>query len=137
MLQFYFLSILCNTLTGLTLVFMDEDGVPDGKAAVGWLFRNAIFHLITGILTVLVGVLKILPGIQANHVFLFGDFLPVAAGLAGGFAVLLGAYRASASADVPLSPAVSRVFVQGKKYIGIGCIVVSVLHFIFPHVLFL
>jgi hypothetical protein len=142
-MQLWFLSVLFNVFSGLVLIFSAESDLDEpsaaGESAAPALFQNKTFRLVLGILTALVGVIKLFavmaePGKRAIPVL--GDFLPALAGAAGGGALLIGYVIASSSGfDIPAP--VHKIFVDEKKYVGIICIIIAVLHFIFPQALFL
>jgi hypothetical protein len=145
MLQFYLLSVLLNVLTGLVLFFSfgkapaADDGQDGqfGKAVSiddPALFENRTFRLVLGFATAIIGFLKLF--VVAGSVLVFGDFLSVLAGLAGGLALLLDYFTASASIEVTLPRIIDLVFRRHVKYVGIFCIAAAALHFIFPRVLF-
>ena len=96
---------------------------------------NKNFKLVLGVLSVLVGLMKLLSVVQ-NDVPVIGDLLPSAAGLVGGFCILLDFYKNSSTVEMNPNKFVQFVS-ENQKSIGIFCIVVAVLHFIFPKVLFL
>lgn len=152
MLQFYFLAILLNLITGLILIYADifsDDSDSTGtssKAAKGSgkiqemlantaFFENKTFLLVTGILACFTGLMKLLSVVR-NDIPVIGDLLPALAGLFGGFAVVVAYYRLSSDEKPMLPDFVNNVFVKGHKYIGIFCIVAALLHFVFPGVLF-
>ena len=147
MLQFYFLSVLLNLITGLIL-FCSEKNVSKEivsteevqsevqvKNDVLGFMDNKNFKLVLGVLSVLVGLMKLLSVVQ-NDVPVIGDLLPSAAGLVGGFCILLDFYKNSSTVEMNPNKFVQFVS-ENQKSIGIFCIVVAVLHFIFPKVLFL
>jgi hypothetical protein len=142
MLQFYLLSVLLNVLTGLVLFFSFGKTIPGdvqfGKAISiddPALFENKTFRLILGLATGVVGILKLF--VVAGSFRVFGDFLPVLAALAGSFTLLLDYFTSRASIEIVLPDVIEKVFVKNAKYIGILCIAVGILHFIFPKALFL
>jgi len=152
MLQFYFLSILLNLVTGLILVdapdltkrnTKEKTSVPaskkDGLHIAGTdtaFFDNPGFRLILGLLTVFTGIMKLLSVVH-NDIPIIGDLLPAAAGITGGFALLVEYYIATSTTEVTLSENMQKVFVDGRKYVGVFCIIAGLLHFLFPSVLFL
>lgn len=167
MLQFYFLSVLLNIVSGLVFLYPqkdsdgalssenpddnlfsdlsdsdDENSASDSSKAKKSKFleipflEDPSFRLVLGILMVLTGLMKLLSPIQYD-VPVVGDLVPALAGLAGGFAVLLDWYKSKSSVDVNLPGIIDKIFVEGRKYLGIFCIAAGVLHFIFPRVLFL
>lgn len=125
--------------------FLDTDyrGVklPHQKKTVNAMFaknsflNDKLFQLVLGILTIFVAVIKFLSPI--NGLPFVGDLVPSIAGLLGGAAILLEYYVEKGSADLELPPFFQMIFVDYQKYIGIGCMVVAVIHFIVPKVLFL
>ena len=153
MLQFYFLSILLNLVTGLVL-FCEKDQVKDDflggdftfaedkEAEVGasnpilGFMESKNFKLVLGVLGVLVGLLKLLSVVQ-NDVPVIGDLFPAVAGLMGGFCVLLQFYMETNSIDYAPNGLLQSIFVENHRTIGICCLVVATLHFVFPKVLFL
>ncbi|MCR4734241.1 MAG: hypothetical protein K5829_04435 [Treponema sp.] len=170
MLQFYFLSILFNLVTGLILVnkldekseekeliLVDENGnVVDSdkeekKAAPAKvskkkiiqeeirntsLFESKTFRLVLGILTGLTGILKFVSVIKTD-IPVIGDLLPAVIGIAGSFCLLLEYYLKTATIEVKLPEFLNNVFIKNSNVIGFLSIVIAVIHFIFPTVLFL
>lgn len=153
MLQFYFLSILLNLVTGLVLFcekepvqdsFFDDDFDLSDKASENAAANNPIlgfmesknFKLVLGVLSVLVGLMKLLSVVQ-NDVPIIGDLFPAAAGLVGGFCILLQFYMETNSIDYVPNGILQRIFVENRRTIGICCLVVATIHFVFPKVLFL
>ncbi|HKL85000.1 MAG TPA: hypothetical protein VJ861_01550 [Treponemataceae bacterium] len=137
MLQFYFLSILLNLVTGLMLLFSDrEDLEVLTDAKISSIARDETFRLVLGILTSITGFFKLLTAVRGD-VPVIGDLLPALAGLSGGFILLYEFYRLRSTLDESTLPKVVYVIVSSKKYVGIACIVVSCLHFLFPTVLFI
>ncbi len=163
MLQFYFLSILLNVIAGLILVYAtdftsensvltdedadknteteSDDSVFDKRLSFainskGTFFDDMTFRLVVAVLSGLVGILKLLSTIQ-NDVPVIGDLIPALAGLAACFALLVEYYIQKSTTEVKLPSVLNTVFISGRKYLGIFCIIAGVLHFIFPRVLFL
>lgn len=165
MMQFYFLSILLNIIAGLTLVyaesFFDRSGLsetendasdemtPDAEeskdkkssfeskvvADFGFL-NDKTFRLVTGILSALVGIMKLLSTVQ-NDVIIIGDLFPAVAGILAGASLLFEFYSQKSNVELKLPEFLSAVFIRGRKYLGVFCIIAGVLHFVFPRVLFL
>lgn len=161
MLQFYFLSILLNLVTGLVLFceknekpelaedflneenFADEDFFENDSSKksnnsnpILGLFESKNFKLVLGVLGVLVGIMKLLSVIQ-NDVPVIGDLFPAIMGIIGGFCVLLQFYMEMNSIDYAPNSLLQTIFVDNRRIIGICCLVVATLHFVFPKVLFL
>lgn len=188
MLQFYFLSILFNLVTGLILVNRIDESSEKGLVVAGEgeavssaqskkkskseqkneqsqelaenheenevtskhskakklqdefrrtsLFESKTFRLVLGILTGLTGILKFVSVIKTD-VPVVGDLLPALIGIAGSFCLLLEYYINAATIEVTMPDAIKRIFVKNSNIIGFLSIVIAVLHFIFPTVLFL
>ena len=60
-----------------------------------------------------------------------GDFLPVIAGVAGGLSLMVQ------DDNEKLPEWFKKIFIVNKYIVGIGCLAVAVLHFVFPGALFL
>lgn len=168
MLQFYFLSILLNLITGLILVYATnfmaekstavsvaddddstdesdesaEESSEDAPKSAKSIFANPLFfddstfRLVIAILSALVGLMKLLSTVQGDMP-LIGDLIPAVAGIAGAFALLIEYYSQKSDVSFNLPAFLTSIFVGGRKYLGIFCILAGVLHFIFPRVLFL
>ena len=93
-------------------------------------------QLVIGILSALTGLMKLLSPIQYD-IAVIGDLVPSVAGLAAGAVLLLDWYQARSDVELALPEAVQSVYIGGRKYLGIFCMIAAVLHFIFPRVLFL
>lgn len=122
------------------------DDEPEAKSeenskAPGWTkplfsFDNEVFRLILGILSVLVGVMKLL-SVFRGDIPVIGDLLPCLAGLAGGFSLLLEYYQSTGSREINLPAIIDTIFIKRRNILGYVCIVAGVLHFIFPQVVIL
>ena len=147
MLQFYALSVLLNVLIGLVLLYAknyskesaedDDDSLPDdafsddeSSSDAGFL-DNPTFRLVVGILSLFVGLLKILSPVS---VAVIGDIIPAVAGLMGGFVLLFEYYISSSSLESSLPDIFTKIAVHGRRYVGIVCIAAGLLHFICPSV---
>lgn len=137
MLQFYFLSILLNTITGLVLLFVDKDDLDVSPAdKVPAFARDETFRLVLGILTGVTGFFKLLTAVRGD-VPVIGDLIPALAGLAGGFSLLYEFYRTRSTLEQENLPAFIQTIVDSRKYVGMACVAAACLHFLFPTILFL
>ncbi|GMO68335.1 MAG: hypothetical protein Ta2A_16560 [Treponemataceae bacterium] len=133
MLQIYFLSVLLTVYSGLAIVFEEKSA----------LFANKPFRLLLGLGAFVVGVLLIFPGFQTvlpnkGGLFLIGDLIPAAAAICAGFTLLLDFYSSTSSIGTANLPeTLTAIFVHAKRYLGIICIIVAVIHFLFPTAVFL
>lgn len=130
LVQFYFLSVMLNLLVGIMLTF-DENSVVSKIIDT----KDRLFQLIVGLLALFVALIKMLSPMDGTP--FFGDFLPFFAGLLGGASVLIQYFSTRSSEGLVLPGLVQVVFVESKLYIGVGCILASVFHFVFPYAFFL
>jgi hypothetical protein len=133
MIQFYFLSIICNGVAGFLLA-TDRAGSAESiedsqKLSLG----NETFRLVLGVLTVLTGILKLLSPVQ-GEVPVIGDIFPAFAGLAAGFSLLFEYYRRSSTLQSEKTEGLGHFIDKNKKWIGIAALVSAVLHFLIPQV---
>ena len=92
MIQLYFLSILCNGLSGYVL-FTGSENVT-GEKDLRFSMNNPTLHLVLGILSAITGLLKLL---SPMGIPILGDLVPAAAGLTAGLILIFGIYRNSVS----------------------------------------
>lgn len=143
MVQFYFLSVLLNLLAGLILVYGKSEDLLEEETAETkkfqklqdavseeWLFGNEKFCFVVAVLSVVVGFLKLFV-VFGSGIAVIGDLLPVVAGILGGGAILIQYFR-ERSETLEIPPVIEDFLDTNKFYIGIGCLVVAVLHFIVP-----
>ena len=133
MIQFYFLSIVLNALTGYLLISEDDD-VLEFKS--GFSLKDETFKLIVGILTAVVGFLKIL-SVTEGDLPVIGDLFPAASGLLAGFILIFGYYRSRLSSETSGQTEKIEKLFSYKKIIGVTTLIAAVLHFLFPKVLLL
>ena len=149
MLQFYFLSVALNIMTGLILVYGtdfshgenlssedDFDAEADSDARSGSLFfNNPSFRLVISILAALTGILKLAATVHIkDDVSIFGDFFCVIAGIAGGLALFFDWRTSRGETEDNFLAA---IFTKNRKFIGYFCIAAGFLHFVLPRVIFL
>ncbi len=148
MLQFYFLSVLLNLVTGLVLLCgrgqdaggsIGDDGWEDSGGGSRRAFSNPIlgflegrnFKLVLGVLGVLAGLMKLLPVVNGG-VPVIGDLLPAVTGIVGGLCVLLDFYMEANSIDYSPNGLLQKLLVDNRRTVGICCLAVATLHFVFP-----
>jgi len=135
MIQLYFLSILCNGLSGYLLFAGNENEAVEKSR-----FSTPTFHLVLGILSAVVGVLKLLSP-NADKILILGDLLPAAGGVAAGFLLIFGIYRhdsvSTSQTQVSSFNSLGVSLLRYRKSIGLGLLAVALLHFLFPQTLFL
>ncbi len=137
MLQFYFLSIICNLLAGYALIAEEgDDSKPSIIEGVKTYVMDETFRLVLGVLTMIVGLFKILSVIRGD-VPVIGDLFPAATGLTSGSALLYEFYKMRATVLPDNTEKFEQFFVKNRKWIGYAAIIAGGAHFLFPTVLFL
>ncbi|MBQ0002611.1 MAG: hypothetical protein KBT21_03655 [Treponema sp.] len=147
MVQLYFLLVLLNIVAGIVLISTDNstkldvsdfDSDDKNKNSNSFLendsiFTNETFCLVTGALCTLVSFITLFFAYSktGKPIPVIGDLFPSVLGLAGGLTILLDYYSKS-FAEHELPDFVEAVFFNNKKYIGFGCIIAAVIHFIIP-----
>ena len=86
MIQLYFLSVICNALSGYILFSGDEGEIP--KNPLNFL-DNPLFHLVLGIISAVTGILKLLSP-SMDNILILGDLIPSTAGIIAGFMLIFG-----------------------------------------------
>lgn len=124
MLQFYFLSIFFNLMAGFVLV-NSQKHIIELPA-----LDQKVFRIVLGVITAVTGIIKLFVVVNSKAVF-FGDFLPAVAGMAAGLALFIQEDNEN------IAPWLRRVFVTNKFIVGIACLAIALLHFVFPGALFL
>ena len=137
MYQIYFLSILVNLLSGITLSFdrMDER-LQLLSLFNPELFQHAGFRLTMAIVTFVVGFLKLL-SVSPGDVPVVGDLLPALAGMVMGFTLFLQYYRDRTTVESSSLASLDAIFGKNSAIIGTLGVIVAVLHFFLHTVLFL
>jgi len=137
MIQLYFLSILCNGLSGY-LLFSGNENANENEIIEKSRFHTV--HLVLGILSAVVGFLKLLSP-NADNILILGDLLPALGGVAAGFLLFFGIYRQDAlavsQAQMSSLDSVGVSLLRFRKSIGLGLLAIALLHFLFPQTLFL
>jgi hypothetical protein len=136
MIQFYFLSVLFNALTGYILGIEqkeDEDSLEEG---IKFSFRNGTFRLVLGVLTMITGLLKLLSSTRGD-IPVIGDIIPAIAGLGAGFILVFEYYNTRSALNTEKSENFVRFLENNKRWMGFIAMASAALHFLFPSVLFL
>jgi ABC-type sulfate transport system permease component len=143
MLQLYLMSVVLNGISGFWFIFGDVGESDSVEKSMKFSFFGSGFRLVIGILTALVGILKLfLPvkGISSvSGMPIIGDFVPALVGIAGGFILLFGFYREHKTGydrENDLDR-IGDAFIRYRKITGFTLIAIGLLHFLFPGALFL
>jgi hypothetical protein len=139
MIQLYFLSILCNGIGGY-IFFSGSNGEAGESIDKSMKFSvgNPMFIHVLGILSIVIGVLKLLSPFENKYPF-FGDLAPALAGVASGLFLIFGINRQDTSSvsrertPGSLGESLPRI----RKPLGLGLLICALLHFLFPQALFL
>ena len=136
--QLYFLSILCNGLGGYIIFTTGQDQAVEKPSILS--IKSPTFHLILGIVSISVGVLKLLWPFDSK-LFILGDFIPAIAGVINGFLLIFGIYRKETSLSsieaMKTMDHLGENLLVFKKSLGLALMLVALLHFLFPQALFL
>jgi hypothetical protein len=143
MVQLYLLSVVLNGITGFWFIFGDFGESDSVEKSMKFSFFGSGFRLILGILTAVIGILKLFLPVKSlsagTGIPILGDFLPALVGIAGGFILLFGFYRenkAGSDRENDLDR-IGDAFIRYRKVTGFTLVAISLLHFIFPEALFL
>lgn len=138
MYQLYFLSILCNGLGGYILFTTGEDQPIEKPSLLS--VKNPTFHLVLGIISIIVGVLKLLWPFDSRF-YILGDFIPAVAGVINGFLLIFGIYRKETSlSSIETKGSMDHLgenLLVFRKSLGLALLLVALVHFLFPQALFL
>lgn len=137
MVQFYFLSVLANILGGIALSAGLLDEKMSGFAGIKAFFdEKPGFRVTVGVIAVVTGILKLLSATRGD-VPVVGDLLPSLTGLAVGAAVLYERYKEKSTVETEVPSAAEKLLINNKSILGVASIVVGLVHFFIPSVLFL
>lgn len=137
MVQFYFLSIVLNVLGGLVLA-SDRLGakLPVAPGIRDYLDEKPSLKLGFALLAVITGILKLLSATKGD-VPVVGDLLPVLAGWAVGVILFTEYYSVRNETDVTTIERPSNFLIRHKAIFGLAAVVIGIIHFFLPRVLFL
>lgn len=164
MMQFYFLSVLFNLITGFILLnknnlvtnesatesSLDENEeetkkITDSKLKHIKEFSSKIINkevlenktliMVVGMLSLFTGIIKFFV-VANNGIKVFGDLFPAICGIVGGFTILFNMYLKNGT-DRNINSTLNKIFVTYANIIGYACIIIALIHFIFPGALFL
>jgi hypothetical protein len=136
MVQFYFLSILLNGLSGYILSVGGDEPEATIENSIRLSLKNNVFRLVLGILTAVTGLLKLLSPIEGD-IPVIGDLIPALLGLAAGFILFFGYYREQSTVESEKINHLDEQIGRYKKWLGFILLASSVLHFLFPQALLL
>ena len=130
MLQFYFLSIVCNLLAGVSLAGeWIAQKVPEFLPVASALSARTA-KLISGISSLLVGFGTLFVPVEGP--IILGDLFPSVMGMAMGIALLFEVFRQDAVLPVERSEKSERPAVGYRTTLGMLGIAAAILHFFLP-----
>jgi hypothetical protein len=121
---------------GLVLSFDYLEQKFSGLTRLREALTNGSFQLILGILTFIFGILKLLSVTQGD-IPVVGDLLPALFGLLVGFTLFLNYYKMKSTVESETVEKIDNIVIKNRSIIGLLAIIVAILHFIMPSVLFL
>ena len=135
MVQFYFLSVLCNCIAGYMFAFgsNQEISADNIKPNEKFGFFNKNFLLVLGIITFITGVFKLITPFHSKVPF-FGDLIPAVAGIVSGFCLLLDYYNDVTTVPIVLPEKLDSILIKSRRYVGIIVMASAVIHFLIPAV---
>jgi hypothetical protein len=137
MYQIYLLSVISNLLAGVALSFQGMDEKLHLSSVFNReLMENTGFRLGLGVVTFVVGFLKFL-AVSPDDVPVVGDLLPALAGLVMGLILLLQYYRSRSTVSSPAVDRIETIFGKNGGAFGTAGIIIALLHFLLPRILFL
>lgn len=137
MYQIYFLSILTNVLAGIALGFDRMDERLRLHAVFNpELFQHAGFRLAIGLITFVVGFLKLL-SVSPGDVAVLGDLVPALTGMLAGFALSFQYYQERTTSESGTVASLDKVFGRHSSTLGMVALIAGVVHFFLHRVLFL
>lgn len=137
MVQFYLLAVILNILGGLILAApLFQEKFPMLENLHEALRINIASRMIFIILSIAVGVFKIL-SVTRGDVAVVGDLLPALSLILMAGVFFLDYYKEQAEVGSTFIDKLQRIFVDNKSSVGIVLVIIGLLHFLFPRVLFL
>ncbi|ADK81731.1 hypothetical protein [Sediminispirochaeta smaragdinae] len=137
MVQFYVLAILLNFIGGALLAAdYFEERFPILVQMRKGLEDRPGLRVSLIILTVLVGIFKLLT-VTSGDVPVVGDLLPALSLFLLGFIQALDYYIQKSDVGGEGREHLEKIFIANQSVFGVAAMVIAVLHFLFPAVLFL
>lgn len=136
MYQLFFLSVATNLVAGYLLshLFLRE---KIGALVVfdPEFLTSRTVYTVVGTLAVVVGALRIV-FVTPGDVVVVGDLLPALSGLVAGVTLILIAYLERVDAPFAFALRLGGILGERRNTVGIVAIVIGVLHFFVPRLLF-
>ncbi len=141
MVQFYFLTILANIIGGLALSAGFVEKRLTGLTGMSEFFGSRPGLRVTiGVVAVVTGVLKLLSATRGD-VPVVGDLLPSLTGIVVGIALLYERYKEKTTlppeSQAQAAAALDRIVLKNRSILGTWSMIIGIVHFFLPGVLFL
>lgn len=137
MIQFYFLSIVANFLSGTTLAsdYIIEK-FPSFKLFQELLVKRRT-RISLGFLTAIVGILKLIVQPVGERPYVAGDLVPALVGIALGSALLVDYFKERVTVPAETMGKVEDAIISYRIPLGVLGVIVALLHFFIPRALLL
>ena len=141
--QFYLLSVISTVVAGLALSSDYLGKKSDFFASFDYLRKSRSIQIATGLITAIIGVLKLFFRFPKDQVFFLADFVPAVVGIILGIILIGEAFRQHPKTEgepEKVGKSVEKVAEAIMPYrvpVGIAGAVVGLVHFLFPRILFL
>ena len=141
--QFYLLSVVSTVIAGLALSSDYLGKKSDFFASFRYLRQKRSVQITAGLITAVIGVLKLIFRSPGENVVVVGDLLPAAAGIILGVILIGEAFRQHPTEGAEQDKVgksvekVTRAIMPYRVPVGIAGAVIGVLHFLFSRILFL
>ena len=141
--QFYLLTVVSTVVAGLALSSDHLGKKSDFFASFRFLRKTRSIQIAAGLITAVIGVLKLIFRSPGENVVVVGDLLPAAVGIILGIILFGEAFRQYPKEDGEperVEKSVEKMTQAIMPYrvpVGIAGAVVGLVHFLFPRILFL
>lgn len=139
MSQMYFLSVCVNFFGGFLLTLGSLENRFDAVKQMKSSFENKTLRVVTGILALVIGFLKLFVVYSVNDggIIVFGDLLPAITGLALGTTLVVEVYKERSDGSSEILETLDNTLLKYSTLLGFAGIAVSILHFLFANTVIL
>ena len=134
MMQFYLLAVVLCAICGYLFTFANSKNLVLIENTEN-VQINKTFSLVIGLLCLLTGVIKLISPVRG--VPIFGDFLPALALFFASICNLIDFYQATTTVELVLPKIFETILQENRRYGGIIILIIAILHFLLPGVLFI
>ncbi|MBN2353974.1 MAG: hypothetical protein JXD23_15480 [Spirochaetales bacterium] len=132
MAQVYLLSVVGNILAGLVLASEHLSKKMPLFKQLDNFFKNIGMRVALALVVAVVALITLVWAYDGIPII--GDLLSWSAGLVCGFTLLYDYLRAKSDVETKALVALDKIFVENKFLIGIGAIIIALIHFFFMFV---